>query len=287
MGTGRYTARGAAIAALLLAVTAWPVGAAADTARRVVSLNLCTDQLLVLLADRSAVASVSFVAADPSLSYVADRTAGLALNHGNTEEILPLDPDLVLAGTFTARPAVALLKARGLTIVDVGLAESFDAIRAQTRSVARALGVPERGEALLTAMDARLAATADTAAGPRPSAVLYQANGFTAGAGTLPDAVLNAAGFRNVAADAGLTGYGFLSLERLIAADPDVLVMEDAGAEAPSLAHALLRHPALRDLGAARRPAAIPAGTLACGGPFTAEAVTALADLRQRLETGR
>ena len=242
---------------------------------RVVSLNLCTDQLLVQLADRAQIASLSFLAADPDLSFVAERIDGIALNHGAREEILPLEPDLVLAGAFAARPAVRLLQAQNVPVIDLPLADDFETIADQTRLIADAVGRPERGEALLAEMAAILADA--EAAQSNGTAVAYQANGFTAGAGTLTDAVLIAAGYRNAAAEAGLSGYGFLPLEHLVAQPPDVLIAPAGMPGRPSLAEALLVHPALAALAGRMDRLAIPSALLACGGPFTAEAVGLLA----------
>lgn len=265
--------------------TALP-GPADAGASRVVSINLCTDQLTVLLADRETILSVSILADDPNLSYVADRVDGLPRNNGMAEEILALSPDLVLAGPFRQNTVLAILRARGVPVLELGLAEDFTTIAEQTRTVARALGVPERGEALIERMNATLAAAkpaAETGSG-RPAAAIYQANGFTAGAGTLPDTVLKAAGFENVAARAGIVGYGYLTIEQLLTAAPDLLIAEHPQDGPPSLAHELLRHPAIRRIGSAMAMAAVPRGTLACGGPFTAEAVAALAEWRLKLE---
>lgn len=257
-----------------LAAALWLATSPSLAAERVVSLNLCTDQLLVLLADPRQIVSVSFLAADPDLSYVADRIDGIPLNHGALEEILPLDPDLVLAGAFAARPAVRLLQSQDIPVIDLPLANDFAAITEQTRVVAAAIGQEERGEELVAEMAAILADA--PAVDPGRTALAYQANGFTAGSDTLTDAVLTAAGYRNAAAEAGLVGYGFLPLEHLVAQPPDVLIAPETLPGRPSLAEALLVHPALTALGDRVDRLQIPSALLACGGPFTAQAVAAL-----------
>ncbi|MEM8589735.1 MAG: ABC transporter substrate-binding protein [Pseudomonadota bacterium] len=262
----------------VLAAALWLAAVPGLAAERVVSLNLCTDQLLVLLADRTQIASLSFLAADPDLSYVADRIDGIPLNHGALEEILPLGPNLVLAGAFAARPAVRLLQAQEVPVIDLPLADDFATIAEQTRMVAEAIGQEERGEELVAEMTAILAdARAANAQGPDRTALAYQANGFTAGSDTLTDAVLTEAGYRNAAAEAGLAGYGFLPLEQLVARPPDVLIAPATLPGRPSLAEALLVHPALAALDDRVDRLAIPSALLACGGPFTAQAVAALA----------
>lgn len=268
----------ACLRSMTLAAALFAALAPCQAAERVVSLNLCTDQLLVLLADRAQIASLSFLAADPDLSYVADRIDGVPLNHGALEEILPLAPDLVLAGAFAARPAVQLLQSRGVPVIDLPLAEDFATIAAQTRTVADAIGQRDRGDALLAEMDAILLdAQATHGSG---TALAYQANGFTAGVGTLTDAVLRAAGYRNAAAEAGLAGYGFIPLEQLVTEPPDILISAAGLPGRPSLAEALLEHPALAALDDRMERLAVPSALLACGGPFTAQAVQLLAAAR-------
>ena len=69
-------------------------------ARRIVSLDLCTDQLLVELVARERIAAVTYLAAHASLSAIPEQARGLPITHGGAEDVLRLDPDLVLAGPF-------------------------------------------------------------------------------------------------------------------------------------------------------------------------------------------
>jgi ABC-type hemin transport system substrate-binding protein len=75
---------------------------------RVVSMNLCTDQITLALADRDAILSISQLVAQPNSAVSAAAIAGMMLNHGLSEEIMPLEPDLVIAGRYN-------LKADGLS----------------------------------------------------------------------------------------------------------------------------------------------------------------------------
>jgi len=246
---------GAAI--VLVALAAYPAAAA-----RVVSLNLCADDFLLLLAPEQAVA-VSVLAADPSLSVVAAAARHVAAVRADSEAVLALHPDLVLAGPYGAQTTLALLERRGLRVERLGLPQDFAAIRAETRRVAALLGVPARGEALLADMQARL----EAARQPRTQrAVFLEARGYVAGPGSLADSVLRAAGF----ADAGQAGRP--GLEALVAHPPDLLVTASAP-DFPSMATDLLAHPALTAL---PRQTVAPA-LLACGGPWTARAVSTLA----------
>ncbi len=235
----------------------------ARAADHVVSLNLCTDQLLVLLAPEK-VAALSPLARDPALSFVAQEAAHLPIVRASAEAVLRLHPDLILAAPFGAQTTLALLEQEGAPVLRIDLPQDFDGIRKQTRALANALGVPRRGEALLAAMDASLDDL------PHPShplhALVWEPRGLTAGPGTLMDAVLRSAGLIN-ASDGRRVG-----LEALLRQPPDLLVVP-AAAEFPSLATALLEHPALAGL----RRRAIPPALTICAGPFTAQAAVLLA----------
>ncbi|WP_026299455.1 ABC transporter substrate-binding protein [Elioraea tepidiphila] len=252
--------------ALVLLLT---VGQAAAKPARVVSLNLCADQFVVALAERERIAALSPLAVDPALSAVAAEAAGIPRVRTVAEEVLPLNPDLAIVGPWGAARVAAMLEARGVAVLRLGLAEDFDAILRHLRSVAAALGETARGEALAASIARDLAAIRRRADAPR--ALVWQARGFVPGRGTLPDAVLRAAGLGNAAPFAG---YGFVSLERLLADPPDLLVTAPA-AGPPSLSEALLEHPALARAAIPR--ARIDPAWLACGGPETVRAAAALA----------
>ncbi len=257
----------AALALLMLAVAmlaapmlAGPVQAGPVQAR-IVSLNLCTDQLLVLLAPEQ-VAALSVLSRDPALSVVAEQAATLPVVRADAEAVLRLTPTLVLAGPYGAQTTLAALERRGVPVLHVGLPDDFDGVRAQVTAVASALGVPARGAAMLADMDAALAHPAV----PRRRAMLWGARGWTSGPGTFTDAVLTAAGLDNAARG------GMVGLEALLAHPPELLITATAP-RTPSLATDLLRHPALDSL--PRRT--LPPAWLLCAGPWSAQAVRVLA----------
>ena len=239
----RRAARLLVVLALVVASIAAAGAEAMPQARRIVSANLCADRLVLALAPRAHVVSASALAFDPALSTVWREAQGLRPNRGDAEEILALSPDLVVLGAHAPRATAEALRRLGLRVHVVGLAEDLGAAKAEIRSLARALGEGARGDEMVAALDARIAAIA-AGATTRRAAVLL-AGGWTAGSGTMADALLAAASVANIASRAGLRGHGALRLEALVAADPDLLVVEDAGDAGASLSAELLAHPVL------------------------------------------
>ncbi|NQV79280.1 MAG: ABC transporter substrate-binding protein [Alphaproteobacteria bacterium] len=251
-----------------------PSHARADPPTRVVSINLCADQLLALLTDPGVLLSVTHLSADPSLSYVAEQVRDVPINYGRSEEVLTLRPDLVVAGLYAARPAVAMLEKFGIDVIDLPIPETFSDIRRQVRLLSERLGVEPRGQELIADMDRRLANVAANHE-QMPRALVLGARGFTSGPGTLVHEVLTAAGLRNVAAELGVHGYGQVGLEEIVQAAPEIIVVNQPTGQSPSLARDVLAHPALRHLGG--RVVRMNPSLWTCGGPYTAEAVEFLA----------
>jgi len=260
--------------------------ALADPApRRVVSINLCTDQLAMMLAAPGQLVSVSGLAADPHSSAMAEAARAYPVNHGRAEEVYLLDPDLVLAGAYTARATVEMLRGVGIEVVQFAPASSLADTRDRLAQMARVLGEEARGDALIADFDARLAVLSDTG-GDRPRAALYHPNGYTLGGGTLSDDILQAAGFRNLAREIGITGGGTVPVETLVMAAPDLLI---SGTPLPgaSRSEAVLEHPALEVLRAARAGMRITSPSWICGTPHALDAVDRLVQARHAMTGGR
>ena len=276
-------------AALLVAIAIPLVPAALSAAgipKRIVSLNLCTDELVLRLADRANIASITWLSKDRISANVVDLAADVPVNHGLAEEIIPLDPDLVVAGTFTARTAVAMLKATRFPVTEFGVAHSLADVRSGIRKMAALVGEPARGEDLVASFDRRLAEIGAPAPGRRPTALVFNANGFTVGAGTLVDDIMSRAGLDNVAAHMKLGNYSQLPLEIAVRSDVDILIISARRDGRPSLATALLDHPVLSKLGPKTRIVVLPTNLWSCGGPEVAEAIARLRAAAQDVVNG-
>lgn len=241
--------------------------------RRVVSLNLCVDELLLRLADPRNVASVTWLARDPGNSNVADLAVEIPVNHGLAEEIIPLNPDLVIAGIYTARPAVAMLKRTGTPLVEIGVPKNLSEVRQQIRDIAALISEREKGESVVGAMDASLAALPAASSSSRPRAIVLNPNGATVGKGTLVDEIMTRAGLTNVAAELAIDNYGQVPLEAVVASGVDVLIVSASRDGPPALATELLRHPVLSALAERTRVVVMPGRLWNCGGPAAVEAI--------------
>jgi iron complex transport system substrate-binding protein len=270
------------LARLSLSALVLSAGAMAGPAR-VVSMNLCADELVLALADRDQIQSVSWLVHDPSMSWSADDAAGIPRNHGLAEEIIPLRPDLVVTGAFSNPATNAALERIGIALFELELATDLKSIEAEVLRLAEALGRRSAGRSLVADMRARIARLGSGERYGGLSAVVYEPNGYVAGVGSLADEVIRAAGLRNLAVELDLVSYGQFPLELLLTNRPDLLIMNRVGDSLPSLAHAVLDHPALDRAFAAEEVVSIPPQAWSCGSPAVIAAIEALRAAADRL----
>jgi iron complex transport system substrate-binding protein len=259
--------------------------AAAERPQRVVSVNLCSDQLLLMLADAEQVASVSHLAIEPLSSFVAERARDYPLNHARAEEVIALRPDLVLASAYGNPRLLTTLKSLGYRVERLPPAHDLAQIVHNIRQLASLLHQAERGETLIRTLQRRLVDTHDTPREERPGALFLQPRGYTSGRETLQDEALRLAGWRNLAAEQGIEGYAPVDLERLLRWQPQQIFTSTYDGSGNSLAERQLLHPALSHLLAGHPLEPIPYKYWICPGPMLAEAVDLLRQARSKLNS--
>ena len=254
----------------------------ADSPQRIASLNLCTDQLLLMLVPRARIASVTDWAARPDSSYMAAAARGIPTNHGLAESALAQNPDLILAGEYTDVAMVNLLRRLGYRVEVVKVPRSLDATREYILQVGALVGESGAAEKLVADMDRRLQRIDKNLRGQSALlAAAYAPNGLTVGRGAVLAQIIERAGWRNLGSELNIDGYGQLSLEQLLIAQPKLLVLDvTAQSSGGSIAQGYLSHPALQALAHSARTVTMPPRLSECVGPMTVDAIELLAAQR-------
>lgn len=254
---------------------------AEEAPRRVLSMNLCTDQLAMLLAAPGQLISVSNMAQDERLSAMADKAADYPVNYGRAEDIFLTEPDLVLAGSFTAPSTVQLLRRLGKRVEVFQPAYSFDDLRASMIRMGKVLGRQEKAQDAVDHFDADLALFRNVA-GRRPRAAMYAANSYSAGPDSLSGDIIDAAGFANIGAELGLGIGGIVPLEVLMLTAPDLVITGHPNRGA-SRSEEILDHPGLAALKARSPAAVISDRDWVCGTPHVLRAISELVAAREAM----
>jgi len=252
--------------------------------QRVVSLNPCLDQILVAVADRSQVAALSHYARDPQASSIAEVAKRYPQTFESAEEVMMLRPDLVLASRHSAPATREALTRLGVVYEPFSVPNTVKASLAQITRIAALVGHPDRGAALIARIDAALAAGVKPPGAKPVTVLVFQPRGFAAGDGTLMNEMLTRAGFVNVAPRYGIRQWGDVSLERLIADPPQLLLSGETAPGAPTWAERIVNHPALAAIAGRLHRAVLPERLLYCGGPSLIETAGILAAARRSVE---
>ena len=214
--------------------------------QKIVSLNLCTDQLLMLLADPNQIASLSKIVDDQNVSFLAGRSAEFKKNRGDAEEIFINSPDLVVAGVYTEKATVQILQSLGVRVEIFPIEQNFEDIIENIKKMGLLVGHSDRAKRMIDDFNVRLEELRSGIT-ERPRAAIYSANGYTTGTDTMSGQILKTAGFRNITEEVGMPFGGTLPLETLVMLRPD-LVITGKAYPGHSRAEEILKHPALRPL---------------------------------------
>lgn len=276
----------AGLVAALLA-TAPAAGLAKPEAKphRIMSTNMCSDLLLLMLVPKARISSITYLAHDAVAVLMPGADAGVRINYGTAEEVVREKPDLILASPWSATAMRRLAAKVGVPVADIESANSFADIRRIVRQTGALVGEPARAEALIARMDRTLADLA--ASRPRRTVrlIAWSDAGSVPGKGTLTDEIIRLAGGENIAAKYDDERYSSFDLEELLRARPDALLHGEDRYDGPSIRDSRAAHPIIRKAFAGRQ-ISYPASLYACGLPQSADAARDLRGALAKLPAG-
>lgn len=231
----------------------------APAPRRVASLNLTADEILVEILPLERVVAVTAAADEPGMSNIVGRVPRSAARfpRADLERLLALHPDLVVVADYTDADFLTALQSSGLRFHRMTGLDSIAGFRRAILDLGRAVGAEAGAERLVRAFDGRLTELERRLSGVVQPRVLYWSSPFTAGAGTAIGALIACGGARNAASEMGISGLAPLGAERAFLSDPDIVLV---GA-VPGEADALRAHPLLSKLRAVRAGRIVEART--------------------------
>ncbi len=268
------------LTAIFLGISLYPAHAD-DKFIRVVSMNLCTDQFLLALADREQIVSLSPFATDKDSSYYSQKANGLPRIPEGSESVLKLKPDVLLATQFDRKSSLQLIERQGVKVVVLKYPTSLKDIAEQHRLVGNAIGQKQRGDQHRFQFLETVQKSKDIFSEQKVSALYYQSGGYASGRYSLIGMLLNHIGLKNHADKHSISSYGNVSLEEIVANPPDIFMIARYTGQSEDLGHIMLEHPALTRILSKKRVLKFPVSETVCPGPSTLAALKRLIQLRQ------
>jgi len=234
----------------------------------IVSINPCLDQILIEVADPQQIAALSYFSRDPRSSLIVDSARRFPITYGSAEEVIQFKPDLVLASAYSSKATLKTLHTLHANLAIFELPNSLEISAQQVARIAELAGHPERGVALNKRIHTALEKAKHLPPFSPITALVYQANGFVAGKGTLIDQVMTQSGFVNQANTYGITQWGLVHIEDVLLAPPKILFSPANGIEVGTWSSRIVSHPLLSHLPKnILRTSPFPESLIYCGGP--------------------
>ena len=212
-------------------------------ARRVLAANAGALDLILALGAKGQIAA----AVKSILPWSTEMQRGSPLREGQVipsfeiEQIVSVNPDLIVAHSWQTREKRPLLERLGVPVFELHEAHGWDAVLDDARRLGIALGRQGAADELIKRLEIRRGELArrDRSAVRVLTYLDIGAGGLTAGRDTTYAQMIAWTGARSCAAEAGIQGHAQIDLERLLSLDPDVLVVPAASEDettSPTLA---------------------------------------------------
>ena len=273
---GRFLTHRLVQSLVAVATLALPGALSAANLPRIVSMNVCSDQLLLTLADPEQILGLSRFSRDGWQSWAADRARRYPVLSGGAEDVLVAKPDIVVASLFDKRSTRELLKANGLHLAEFTVPRTLDEVKDQIREMGEVVQHPDRARAEIARLDAAIARARQAATDKHYRVLPLSRRGWVSGRDSLVSSLLTETGLLNPAGELGVAFGGFASMEAIISLKPDFILVSEAGDRAEDDGRAFLLHPALERFYPMEKRIVIPERLTVCGGVMLAEALDVL-----------
>lgn len=244
----------------------------------VVSLDYCADQYLLLIGEPAQIAALSR-GADKHYAYLRADAAAYPKIRSTAEEVLARKPDIVLRQWGGGANAAEAFGRLGVNVVSLGFPNDFEGVKDNIRITAAALQQDAKGEAVVRELDRRLEAlAAQTSEHPPQRALYVTPGGVTAGAQTMINAIIEAAGMINIPAQNGQSYWPPLPAEKLLLDPPGFIVAGFFQSRDEHINHwSAARHPALLALIDETPGVQLSADVISCASFHSIEAAETIA----------
>ncbi|AHC73786.1 hypothetical protein P856_574 [Candidatus Endolissoclinum faulkneri L5] len=255
---------------VLVAIISWTRPAASMlSATTVVSLDYCSDQYVLEIADQTQIRGVSHEASKP-FSYHQKLAIGLPTIRPTAEAILAISPEIVVYSWAGNQYLVSILTRAGIKTINISNCQNYKTIFTNFTKVAEALNRPITS--IITEQQSRISTLKSQ---PKLSmrALYITPSGTTGGIGSDIDAMIRLAGLENMAASLGYLGWRTIPIEQIITNPPDLYIVSFFNAHEVSLSYwSSTRNPYIARSMGEIKTVSIPSRFLSCNGMFSVKA---------------
>lgn len=256
---------------------------------RIISMSISTDEILIDMVDSKRIVGFSRLVDVPGISNVIDRAKAVEgrVYSGNSENIIPLRPDLVIAPSFTPIELIQTLRDMGIKVYLYRTPHTLNDIKATIREFAAVVDEKAKAEEIISKMDEKLAyvksKTGNIGFSDQKRVILMDNNGSFYMPNSSFSNLCRNAGARDATQELGYEKNCILSQEEIVRLNPDIFVLSDwnydGKHDTSSMKQELVTNPSYQTTKAGKNKAviSISAARLLSLSQYTADAVVDLA----------
>ncbi len=214
--------------------------------KRIASLNLCTDELLLSLADPDQIISLTWLAREESLSAFFEPARPYHQNNGRASDVIPLNPDLVFLSEFSPANTLGLLETVGIKSVVVPEPRTTAQLLENISAMSSAIDQVKKGETLISLFSSRLKSIAEDKRRQKISALLLSPGIASFGSSAVKIEILKMLNIRVLNQEKPSLANRYLSIEDLTRSSPDFVIIDKYSVNYPSVSEEILRHPLIQ-----------------------------------------
>ena len=215
--------------------------------KRIASLNLCTDELLLSLADPDQIISLTWLAREESLSAFFEPASPYHQNNGRASDVIPLNPDLIFLSEFSPANTLGLLKSVDIKSVVIPEPRTTTQLLENIRAMSSAIDQVKKGEELISLFSSRLKSIAEDKSRQKISALLLSPGIASFGSSAVKIEILKMLNIRVLNQEKPSLANRYLSIEELTRSSPDFVVIDKYSGDYPSMSEEILRHPLIQN----------------------------------------
>ena len=214
--------------------------------KRIASLNLCTDELLLSLADPDQIISLTWLAREESLSAFFEPARPYHQNNGRASDVISLNPDLVFLSEFFPANALGILETVGIKSVVVPEPRTTKQLLENIRVMSSAIDQDKKGEKLISLFSSRLKSIAEGTSRQKTSALLLSPGIASFGSSAVKIEILKMLNIRVLNQEKPSLANRYVSIEELTRSSPDFIIVDKYAGDYPSVSEEIIRHPLIQ-----------------------------------------
>jgi iron complex transport system substrate-binding protein len=197
---------------------------------KIASISLCTDEILLSIADKNNILALSSLSDDEGISCVSKEASDIEIKlSSEVEKIVESSPDLIFVPDWSEAAFIEQLKDANITVFIYKTPGTISDVKELIQNIATTIDEKESGTELISWMDEKTISVdeklKDLEDSEKVSVMSLDSSNYTYGKGTSFDEICEKAHVLNSASEAGMESWAEINKEKIIEINPELIIL--------------------------------------------------------------